>query len=150
MSNSIPNYYRVLFHYLDPVGLLLGSYIYFFHPDGALAMLIPNASRNPQHDILFYQMTGFLMGYAWLHIVLLRYTDDVNVWRILEVAALFFDAFHASGTIATLSGQGRLNPSTWRLIDWAMTSFVVFISSSRIAFVISTAPDDSKASKKRA
>lgn len=55
---------------------------------------------------------------AIINIFLLRYTEDVHIWKILEIAVLTYDGALLYSSFHALAQQDRLNVGSWRFEDW--------------------------------
>lgn len=55
---------------------------------------------------------------AFIAVVLLRYTEDVKVWKTVEAAVLIWDFALLYSNYYALSRQGRLSIGALRLEDW--------------------------------
>ena len=110
------------------------------------------APRNPDHDFLIYQ-SALLYGFiALLSTVLLRYTRDLGVWRILQGAILVVDISIVLALFATLEHQGRLwDTGLWRQTDWTnlVGTFVVIVIRVLFLASVGVTPETTTAAKKR-
>jgi hypothetical protein len=146
MATAIPGIYRFLFTWYDPLVVGLGVYLALFNRDAFINSFIPNTQRNPAHDYLFYQLTGYMLYLAIIGVVLLRYTSDIGVWKITMGAVMVIDATLFIGVYPSLQAQGRLSPSTWRFEEWASFGFTAFSFCNKLLFVagvgLKPAPED--------
>lgn len=113
-----------------------GASLDFFAPDTVLTSFVPNAVRNPRHDMLFQQLGGSLLNIAFIDAVLLRYTADLVVWKIVQRAVLLVDVTGLYSLWAALSQQGRLNPAVWRGEDWGCVGITGLVTVVRILFIV--------------
>ena len=70
---------------------------------------------------------------AFIDVVLLRYTKDVKIWKILEAAVLIYDFALLFSNYYALSQQGRLSFGALRWEDWggiAITGQAVIVRSA--------------------
>ncbi len=121
--------------YLDPMISLWGAYMDFFTPDVVLNAYIPNPARKPQHDMLFQQLGGSMLHFAFLSAVLLRYTDDLGVWKILQTAFLIVDIVGLFSVWDALGKQDRLYFAAVRWEDWGCLAILGFCALLRVAFL---------------
>jgi hypothetical protein len=119
MTTQIPGVYRTIFTWVDPLICLHGAYLYFFDRETVIRSFIPNSSRNPAHDMFFYQMGGNMLCLGALSTFLLRYTSDVGVWKIFQAAEWIVDVAMLWGIYDMLVMQGRLSIGALRWEDWA-------------------------------
>jgi hypothetical protein len=135
---AIPTLYRFTFTWYEPISCLIGLWVNAFDPDGALDIYVPKeiSTRNPAHDMLFSQMAGAYFVFVVIEGILLRYTDDVNVWKIVNAGFLGWDLFLLHGTYGTLSSQGRLDPASWRTLDCVALGLTVSVGLLRALMVL--------------
>lgn len=107
------------------------------------------APYNPLHSAVFSSMGAafFLAGSS--QAILLRYTSDIGVWKILNGCFLGWDFIFAHGIYSSLVAQGRLDPAGWRGEDWWGVVSVGFMTVVRAAIVLGVGlkPKDSKSVK---
>jgi hypothetical protein len=88
----IPLPYRIYFQWLDPIISAITAYMALFHKDAVLAsfhpLLVP---RDTKYDALLWFSAGVFAMIAVNHGLLLRYTDDVRVWKITNLGILMVD-----------------------------------------------------------
>lgn len=134
---AIPAIYRFTFTWQEPISCLVGFWTNTFDLDGALNIYVPAefSARDPSHDVLFSLVGGAMLCFAVLHGVLLRYTDDVNVWKIVNGGLLGWDICVLCGSYTMLAYQGRLDPSSWRVMDWAQIGLTTYVGVLRALFV---------------
>ena len=120
ITKRIPALYRFYFKWSDPTVLFFSVYMYFVTPDEVINAFIPisMAPRNPHHDFLTQQVGGALLMLAILTSTLLRYTEDVKIWKILEAAILVYDFALLYVSYYALSQQRRLSIGALRVEDW--------------------------------
>lgn len=103
-----------------------------FTPDKVLDAYIPStlSRRDPAHFMLFQQLAANLLMVAFLSVVLLRYTADVKVWKILQASILLVDLALLYSQWDAIGKQGRLSLDGMRAEDWgcaAITGTVVLV-----------------------
>lgn len=131
----MPAFYRIWFTWVDPIIAGHAVYMDFFTPDTVLNAFIPDSPRNPAHDMLFHQMGGGMLHIAFVSAVLLRYTSDVKVWRIVQGGILLVDLVGLGSLWHTLGRQGRRHPAGWRFEDWACVVILGFVTLLRLSFL---------------
>ncbi|KAK3716706.1 hypothetical protein LTR37_006336 [Vermiconidia calcicola] len=136
--SHIPAFYRFYFRWSDPAVCLWATYMDFFTPDVVVNAFVPASisARNEYQDFLLQQLGGSTLMLAFLAIVLLRYTSDVKIWKILEAAVLVYDFSLLYSSWYALDYQGRLSVGALRWEDWggiAITGQAVFV---RTAFLL--------------
>ena len=107
----------------------------FVTPNVVVNAFVPAAiaPRNPYFDFELQQLGGALLMLAFIDIFLLRYTNDVKIWKILEAAVLIYDFSLLYSNYYALSQQGRLSFGALRWEDWgaiAITGQAVIVRSA--------------------
>ena len=85
--------------------------------------------------MLFQQLGGFLLGTAFMEAVLLRYSGDVNIWKLVQATILIVDIAILYALWDALSQQGRLQPSKLRGEDWGCVAITGFVTIVRSLFI---------------
>ena len=133
----IPAFYRIFFTYIDPIICLWGASMDFFLPTLVLSSHIPSPPTPDQgHIMILKQRGGGMLNFGIVSAVLLRYTDDVNVWKIVQVACFVVDLAYYWSVWEVLGNQGRLNVATWRSEDWGSVVITGFAGAARLAFMM--------------
>ncbi|KAL2829120.1 hypothetical protein BJY01DRAFT_228010 [Aspergillus pseudoustus] len=139
MSSQIPSFYRFFFTWFEPLTSLYGAYLVLAEPDNYLNSFIApaawSATRDIAHNTLLRQMGASFVYVSLSQAVLLRYTSDPNVWKILNGSLLGWDAILLYGLWAGLSSQGRLSLGALRAEDWTAIVPTVIITLLRAAVV---------------
>ena len=86
------------------------------------------AKWDPLFDFTLQQLGGALVMLAFIDIVLLRYTNDVKIWKILQAAVLIYDLSLLYSNYYSLKQQGRLTVGALRWEDWGG----IFISAQAV------------------
>jgi hypothetical protein len=118
-QSRFPLSYRIFFTYLDPLICLWGAYMDFFDPTLVLSSHIPNLPHDVGHAMILKQRGGGMLNFGFVSAVLLRYTTDLPVWRIVQFANLLVDFTYFWGAGEALQRQGRLDAGKLRVEDWA-------------------------------
>lgn len=146
---SIPLYYRLFFTYFDPLVGLWSFYLGLFNPTLLFHSQVPDAIPLDPHAAPFVmQIGGYLGGLALLTAVLLRYTADVAVWRIVEASILVVDCSLLCSAYASLNYQGRLTSfEMWRPADWGTIGVTGLALVTRASFIAGVGIEKEKGSK---
>ena len=134
-SSHIPAFYRVAFTWFDPLVTLWSAYTVFTDPDTVVDSYAPNVRRDPNLDMFFQQTAGYTLALCFLQTVLLRATDEVRVWKILQWAILIVNVATLYSLHWGLSNQGRLAMGGWRGEDWACLLIALIPMLYRLAFI---------------
>lgn len=137
MPSDIPLFYRIVLLWYEPFSAALGVWGTLAKPDMYLNAFVPStlSVRNPTHDMLFNQIGAAFFFVATSQGILLRYTSDVGVWKILNGCLLGWDAILLYSLWSGMQMQGRLDPGAWRFEDWWAVSMTVFITVVRSCVV---------------
>lgn len=134
----IPAVYRVLFLWIDPLMALFGGCVPCLLMPAAFAdNYLPKQTYklNPLYNVFIYQIAAMFFSVAWVQGVLLRYTDDANVWRLVNAGLLGYDIILLYASYFAFTSQRRTNPSTWRPGDWFGVLTTVTIGTIRASIV---------------
>jgi hypothetical protein len=138
-TNPIPAFYRIFFTSIDPLIALSGAYMDFFDPETILASSFPRTSfyakPTPPVTVLLTQAGGAFLMMAFLMVFMLRYTDDVNLWKMFEFGILVTDLTLFFSLYGALEGQRRLNVGGIRWEEWGTMVITGFVTVVRIAFL---------------
>lgn len=134
-KSTIPLPYRLFFQYLDPLICLWGAYMDFFDPRLVLSSHIPTPSLDIGHAMILKQRGGGMLNFGFVSAFLLRYTYDLNVWNIIQVANFIVDVAYFWAVYEVLRAQGRLGVGTWRAEDWGSVMITGTAGVVRLAFL---------------
>ena len=134
-SSSIPLFYRIFFTWLDPIICICGAYMDFFIPGLVLSSHIPNHTPDIGHSMILKQRGGGMLNFGFMSAVLLRYTYDIKIWDIVQIANFIVDVAYFWAVYEVLSVQGRLSASTWRAEDWGSVVITGTAGAVRLAFL---------------
>ena len=73
----------------------------------------------------------------FLQIVLLRLRPkDLTVWRCLQASIAIVDVAIIASVLEALNGQGRLDPSVWRVEEKGTVGLTGFVLLVRLLFLL--------------
>lgn len=133
----IPLPYRIYFQWLDPIVSTITAYMAVFHKDAVLAsfhpLLVP---RDTKYDTLLWFAAGVFAMIAVNHALLLRYTDDIGVWKITNLGVLLLDfallwAMYEMHFVSPEMSATGIRPEDW--VNYFLTLLAVAMRSSFIA-----------------
>lgn len=131
-------FYRIWFTTIDPAVCLLTALTCIFSPATILETAIPpsiEAYSPLSHGPLLHQTGALFYFLAVIYGVLLRMSDDPQVWRIVQSATLGLDL----GILATLWNalrmQGRSGVGEWAGGDWGNIGFTCLVAVIRVGFL---------------
>ena len=138
--HPIPPFYRIFFTSIDPLIALSGAYISLFDPETILASSFPRSSiyakPTPPITVLLTQASGAFVMMAYFMIFMLRYTDDVKIWKMFEFGILITDFTLFLSLSDALGIQGRLDVGAIRWEEWGTIVITGFVTSVRVAFLV--------------
>ena len=152
-DEHIPAFYRFYFKWSDPIVCFWAVYMDFITPDVVFNAFAPIASfgpRNLQHDFLLQQLGGASLMLGILALVLLRYTSDIYIWKILQFAVLSFDLVLLYSIYDGLEKQQRLSFGALRAEDWGDIAITGLAAVVRSAFLLDVGLPKRNAHIKRA
>ncbi|KAF2029611.1 hypothetical protein EK21DRAFT_89697 [Setomelanomma holmii] len=147
MSNtSIHPFYHFYFTTFDPTTLLLTVLSCIFTPKSLLDLIVPTPARPlpPLEAALVYQTAGLYGFMGIMFAVLLRSTNDIKVWRIVEGATLAVDVSLLGVLLVVLDMQGRLGLGEWRASEIVNAGFVVWCVILRASFLMGVGVGEDK------
>ncbi|KAI5365262.1 hypothetical protein Slin15195_G047980 [Septoria linicola] len=85
-QTTIPTFYRLFFTVLDPMIALHASYMMFFTPAVVTDAFVPAAISpyDPSQTFFQQQLGGALLMCAVLDIFLLRQTNEIWIWKVMQ------------------------------------------------------------------
>ncbi|KAF2034655.1 hypothetical protein EK21DRAFT_55986 [Setomelanomma holmii] len=134
-TSQIPLFYRLFFTYLDPLICIWGAYMDFFDPRLVLSSHIPSPTPDIGHAMILKQRGGGMLNFGFISAVLLRYTTDLQVWRIVQISDLIVDVAYFWAVYEVLSVQGRLGVEKWKAEDWGAVGITGTAGVVRLAFL---------------
>jgi hypothetical protein len=135
LSRGIPAFYRIFFTWIDPIICLWGAYMDFFDPRMVLSSHILNDTPDIGHIMILKQRGGGMLNFGFISAVLLRYTTDIKIWHIVEIANLIVDFAYFPAVFGALNAQMRVLPETWRAEDWGSLVITGFATLVRLSFL---------------
>lgn len=116
-SVSIPIIYRIMLTTVEPVFALSGAALAFSNPSRLVRLMTRNsATFESDMGFLYTTAGGAWVYFASIELIMLRFSDDVRLWRLLCLCMLFSDAACCYGTIQAVGGW-----SSWIMIsEWTI------------------------------
>lgn len=148
-STHYPAFYRIFFTWMDPIICVWGAYLDFFDPTLVLSSHIPNLPHDVGHAMILRQRGGGMLYFGFITAVLLRYTTDLAIWRIVQFACLMVDFTYFWGAFGALSAQGRLGWQSWRAEDWGALAITGTATLVRVLFLMGVGLRGGKKAGKR-
>lgn len=139
--SDIPLVYRIYFQTIEPVCAVSGAYLAHFEPKRFLeftappSMLAKTAAISPLTQLQLSQMAGCYVLFALNLAVLLRYTSDVNIWRIIVLGCLLSDFAHLYAAWGAFGTTMFWAVHTWRSENWGNIGTLYLGAFLRMAFL---------------
>ncbi|KAI0000264.1 hypothetical protein F4779DRAFT_622538 [Xylariaceae sp. FL0662B] len=85
-QTHIPLIYRIIFTWIDPILCLQIVYLNWATPDAVMTTFLPHATVGYHPDLapLFHLIASSFMLTGLFSAVLLRYSQDVNIWKVTQ------------------------------------------------------------------
>lgn len=77
-----------------------------------------------------------MLNFGFISAVLLRYTSDIKIWTIIQIADFIVDVAYFWAIYGALSEQGRLAVDHWRAEDWGSVVITGAATVMRIGFLM--------------
>jgi hypothetical protein len=135
----VHSFYRIWFTTIDPTVLFFTVLACIFSPATILETVLPPSIEafNPlSHGPLLHQSAALYAFMGVMYAVLLRASNDLKVWRIVQGATLGVDLALLATLYALLVQQGRLDIKMWKGGDWFNMVFTVWVALIRIAYLL--------------
>ncbi|KAH7135329.1 hypothetical protein B0J11DRAFT_518141 [Dendryphion nanum] len=138
-SPPIPSFYHIFFSSIDPLIALSAIYFNFFDPETSLGSMFPPSDPSfvitPLHTLILHQLGGAFFTIIFLQVVLLRYTKDVQIWKIFQTSILLMDFAMFFSIWMALKSQNRCQVGRIRWEEWGNIGITGFVTITRIAFL---------------
>jgi hypothetical protein len=145
----IHTFYHVWFKWIDPITLVPTVLATAFMPRVMLDSFVPKelSAYNPDQGFLFHQLAGLFTFVAIVQAGVLRASDEITVWRIVNAGVLVVDVIMLLSLFLSLRQQNRLSFTGIRGADWGNLSFTTLVTAIRIAFLAGAGVSDGSKSK---
>ena len=145
----IPFLYRFLFLYYEPFSAFGGSILCWFNPSQFLLVMAPTsmAVYAPSNQVIYDQLAATYMLFAFNEAVVLRLTDDLNVWKGIVAGILLCDLGHLWAAYR-IWGIVCFQPWLWRPEEWVNLGMIVVPGIIRVALLLDVGIGKKKVGKK--
>ncbi|KAM0338675.1 hypothetical protein ACHAPU_011232 [Fusarium lateritium] len=136
-TKAIPIFYRIIFTWVDPLVAFITGYLLVFHRDLILGMLSPLFTpREVAYDPWLWQVAAAYWIVAVLQGGMLRYTNDLGIWKFTNGAICIMDIM-----ILISIWEMRLPPHNWSMAtmsqrDWSNVYGGAVFAVIRILFLL--------------
>lgn len=152
-SSSIPGFYRVFFQSIDPLVATSAIYVNLFDLDTALGSVFPTShpyfALTPLHDFILNQLNGAFLTIIFLQVVLLRYTNDIGIWKIFEASILLMDFAVFYSVWVALGAQNRLQLDAIRGEEWGYIGITAIVALIRALFLVNVGFSEAATERKK-
>lgn len=138
IAPTIPLPYRILLLYLEPFAALNGAVITHCFPNRYLRGMSPTAtslSYNPASQIIYDQLAGCYILFAFNEAVVLRQTSNLRVWKAMVLGILLCDMLHLYGSWSVMGTEMFVSPWLWRMEDWVNLVSLYGPAAMRLSFL---------------
>ncbi|EME40306.1 hypothetical protein DOTSEDRAFT_74939 [Dothistroma septosporum NZE10] len=138
-SDSIPYLYRFLLTNVESLAALGGIILILTNPGFYLGGMTREVitSYPSQYDFLLWQIAGGWAFIVFTESVILRFVDDLRVWRYLCMGILCCDAFYTQSTAMAVRGWGEwLDLGKWTAQDLVAAVMTWPFVLTRVAIVL--------------
>ncbi|KAF2098523.1 hypothetical protein NA57DRAFT_75763 [Rhizodiscina lignyota] len=151
--SPIPFIYRLTFHYIEPIAACLGGLSILFAPLATLEGQTPNLLQYYSAPLrpLTLQIAGGWFLLSFNDAVILRYTNDRNIWRMVLTAGLISDALYITSIWMDLGNARFFNPMLWDAASGFTIVSTILPQLAKITFLlgIGTGEKSKDTTKKR-
>ena len=134
----ISKLYRYFFLYIEPFSTLVGAYYSFFQQQTYLDLT--NDISSPKNgipvstQIVLTQLANLYLCFALNEALVLRFTPDLRVWRVLLFCLLIADIGHLY-SVHAVGWYVYWDVTRWNSIDWGNVAFVYAGATMRLCFL---------------
>lgn len=135
-TQRVPLLYRIIFTYVDPVVAFVTGYLILFHRDTILGTLSPLfLPRHEVYDPLLWQLAGGYWITSIMQGVMLRYSNDLGVWKISNLAIMVMDLLIV-GSMWEMRGPPHNLALSMSSKDWGNAIGAGSFAILRLAFLL--------------
>lgn len=135
---KIPIIFRAFFLYIEPISTLVGAYAAAAQPQ--LYLNLTHAPSAPlggipiSTSIVLTQLANLYLAFTINEALVLRVTDDLQVWCALLLGLLVADLGHLY-SVHAVGHRVYWDVMGWNAIDWGNVAFVYVGATMRMAFL---------------
>ncbi|KAH7233650.1 hypothetical protein BKA59DRAFT_488447 [Fusarium tricinctum] len=150
ITDKIHPVYSLWFLWIDPFLTVMGMWGNLFDHNLATQAFFVNYPPTEQLKCFLYQIGGMGTSYLIIQLTLLRYTHDVNIWKMVQLAILPADFTMLTAIYVGMRISGNLALADWRWEDWFSIVITGICTVLRIAFVLGIGIKNTRGRVKRA
>lgn len=145
---GVPLLYRAVFTYVDPIVAFVTGYLVLFHRDVMLGALSPLMLPRPVvFDPVLWQLAGGYWIVTIMQGVMLRYSNDLGVWKISNFAIMVMDLL-ICGSMWEMRGPPHNLALGMSPMDWSNALGAGGFAVLRLAFILEIGFEKESAKKK--
>ena len=139
-SRAPPLLYQLFFLYIEPVATAVGAYYSHFRQQDYMQMTLPSASQatfgvTATESIVLTQLANLYMVFALNEAIVLRATNDRQVWKMFLLGLLVADFGHLY-SVHSLGPEVYWEFWKWNAMYWGNLGFVYIGAAMRTAFLL--------------
>ncbi|KAH7174246.1 uncharacterized protein B0J16DRAFT_348337 [Fusarium flagelliforme] len=142
ITDKIHPIYTLWFLWVDPALTIMGMWVNFLDHNLALQAFFTTRPPAAPFAPFLYQIGGMGTSYLIIQLTLLRYTHDVNIWKMVQGAILPADFTMLTAIYVGLKMENNLALGGWRWEDWFSVIVTGICTVLRIAFVLGVGVKD--------
>lgn len=140
-NDRIPFFYRLTFNYIEPFFATLGAIGIIADPETVVQGQTPHAAIHyskaaAQLRPLTFQTAGGWLLLAFHDVFLLRYTSDVNIWRLVMTGGLISDIVYSYSIWLDIGTAQFFDPRLWSAADSFLVLTTLYPLFAKIAFLL--------------
>jgi hypothetical protein len=141
-ASSIPDYYKIFFLWIEPIGSLVGAIAATFF--GLQYLVLTHSETTPSGilgipiatDVALKQLGNLYLLFAINEALVLRSTNDLKVWRAVLTALLIADFGHLIACYPAGGLAQYYSPHKWDAMWWGNLGFVYLGATLRTCFLL--------------
>ncbi|KAF2236477.1 hypothetical protein EV356DRAFT_443330 [Viridothelium virens] len=138
MANNLPPIplaYRILLLWFEPLAAFNGALLCLFSPSTFLRTftVLPYVAAS---QVIYDQLAACYVLFAWNEAIVLRYSQDLRVWKAIVLGILVCDMVHLYASWHALSTEVFLRPWLWRAEEWVNHALLYGPGAMRVAFLM--------------
>ena len=151
-SSAIPYLYRFALFYLEPLFATGGVLLALTKPENYVSTMTRRVttSIDPSTNFIYTELAGTWLYFAFTEAVVLRFIDDLRIWRLLCVGMLLSDIAYCHSCAEAVGGWSVwLVVWKWSIDDWTVTMTTWPFLLVRIAIVLGIGVKDAASDMKK-
>jgi hypothetical protein len=140
--------YILLFLWYEPIAALGGAILCHFDAPQFLNTMDATAIYQPSSQVIFDQLAGTYVLFAFNEGILLRLVKNLRVWKIVMVGILACDVLHLYASWCVMGTSVFVRPWLWRPEDWLAVGTIWVPVLVRVAFLNEMGFKDMRGMKK--